>query len=43
MQRVTRYNWVGFYFAHPADPGILLVGCSRYWLLGDHAVIQGSL
>ena len=25
-ERMTRYNWVGFYLVDPADPGILLVG-----------------
>jgi L-methionine (R)-S-oxide reductase len=25
-EKMTRYNWVGFYLADPADPGILLVG-----------------
>jgi putative methionine-R-sulfoxide reductase with GAF domain len=35
-EKMTRYNWVGFYLVDPADPGILLVGpfvgsftCSR--------------
>ena len=25
-EKMTRYNWVGFYLVDPADPGILLVG-----------------
>ena len=25
-EKMTRYNWVGFYLLDPADPGILLVG-----------------
>jgi L-methionine (R)-S-oxide reductase len=25
-EKMTRYNWVGFYLADPADPGFLLVG-----------------
>jgi L-methionine (R)-S-oxide reductase len=25
-EKITRYNWVGFYLVDPADPGILLVG-----------------
>jgi L-methionine (R)-S-oxide reductase len=25
-EKMTRYNWVGFYFVDPADPGVLLVG-----------------
>jgi L-methionine (R)-S-oxide reductase len=25
-ERMTRYNWVGFYLVDPADPGILEVG-----------------
>ena len=25
-ERMTRYNWVGFYLVDPADPGVLLVG-----------------
>ena len=25
-EKMTRYNWVGFYLIDPADPGILLVG-----------------
>ena len=25
-ERMSRYNWVGFYEVDPADPGILLVG-----------------
>jgi GAF domain-containing protein len=25
-EKMTAYNWVGFYLADPADPGILLVG-----------------
>ncbi len=25
-EKVTRYNWVGFYLVDPADPGVLLVG-----------------
>jgi L-methionine (R)-S-oxide reductase len=25
-EMMTRYNWVGFYFVDPADPGVLLVG-----------------
>jgi GAF domain-containing protein len=25
-ETLTRYNWVGFYLAEPADPGCLLVG-----------------
>src|SRR5580698_6271433 len=25
-EKLTRYNWVGFYLLDPADPGILLVG-----------------
>jgi putative methionine-R-sulfoxide reductase with GAF domain len=25
-ERMTRYNWVGFYLVDPADPGILVVG-----------------
>jgi L-methionine (R)-S-oxide reductase len=24
--KMTRYNWVGFYLLDPADPGVLLVG-----------------
>ena len=28
-ERMTRYNWVGFYLVDPADPGILLVGPFR--------------
>jgi L-methionine (R)-S-oxide reductase len=25
-EKMTRYNWVGFYLVDPADPGILIVG-----------------
>jgi len=25
-EKITRYNWVGFYLVNPADPGVLLVG-----------------
>lgn len=25
-EKMTRYNWVGFYLLDPADPGLLLVG-----------------
>ncbi len=25
-EKMTRYNWVGFYLVDPADPGILVVG-----------------
>ena len=25
-QKMTRYNWVGFYLIDPADPNILVVG-----------------
>jgi L-methionine (R)-S-oxide reductase len=25
-EKMTRYNWVGFYLVDPADPGVLLVG-----------------
>ena len=25
-EKMTRYNWVGFYLVDPGDPGILLVG-----------------
>jgi GAF domain-containing protein len=25
-EKMTRYNWVGFYLVDPADPGILLIG-----------------
>jgi GAF domain-containing protein len=25
-QKMTRYNWVGFYLVDPTDPGVLLVG-----------------
>ena len=25
-EKMTKYNWVGFYLVDPADPGILLVG-----------------
>jgi L-methionine (R)-S-oxide reductase len=25
-EKMTRYNWVGFYLVDPADPGFLLVG-----------------
>lgn len=25
-EKMTRYNWVGFYLIDPADPGVLLVG-----------------
>jgi GAF domain-containing protein len=25
-ERMTRYNWVGFYLVDPADPGYLIVG-----------------
>jgi L-methionine (R)-S-oxide reductase len=25
-ERMTAYNWVGFYLADPTDPGVLLVG-----------------
>jgi L-methionine (R)-S-oxide reductase len=25
-EKMTRYNWVGFYLGDPADPGVLLVG-----------------
>ena len=25
-EKLTRYNWVGFYLVDPADPGFLLVG-----------------
>src|ERR1700690_586700 len=25
-EKMTRYNWVGFYLVDPTDPGILLVG-----------------
>jgi len=25
-EKLTRYNWVGFYLVDPADPGILLIG-----------------
>jgi L-methionine (R)-S-oxide reductase len=25
-EKMTRYNWVGFYLIDPADPGILMVG-----------------
>jgi L-methionine (R)-S-oxide reductase len=25
-EKMTRYNWIGFYLVDPADPGILLVG-----------------
>jgi L-methionine (R)-S-oxide reductase len=25
-EKMTRYNWVGFYFEDPSDPGVLLVG-----------------
>ena len=25
-EKITRYNWVGFYLVDPADPGILVVG-----------------
>jgi L-methionine (R)-S-oxide reductase len=25
-EKISRYNWVGFYLVDPADPGILLVG-----------------
>ena len=25
-EKMTRYNWAGFYLVDPADPGILLVG-----------------
>jgi L-methionine (R)-S-oxide reductase len=25
-EKLTRYNWVGFYLLDPADPGVLLVG-----------------
>jgi len=25
-EKMTRYNWVGFYLVDPSDPGILLVG-----------------
>lgn len=25
-EKMTRYNWVGFYMVDPADPGILVVG-----------------
>lgn len=25
-EKMTRYNWVGFYLLDPADPGVLLVG-----------------
>lgn len=25
-EKKTQYNWVGFYLADPADPGVLLVG-----------------
>jgi putative methionine-R-sulfoxide reductase with GAF domain len=25
-EKMTRYNWVGFYLVDPADPGILMVG-----------------
>jgi L-methionine (R)-S-oxide reductase len=25
-EKITHYNWVGFYLADPADPGYLLVG-----------------
>jgi L-methionine (R)-S-oxide reductase len=25
-EKMTRYNWVGFYLLDPADPGILLIG-----------------
>lgn len=25
-EKMTAYNWVGFYLADPADPGVLLVG-----------------
>jgi L-methionine (R)-S-oxide reductase len=25
-EKMARYNWVGFYLADPADPGVLLVG-----------------
>jgi GAF domain-containing protein len=25
-EKMTRYNWVGFYLVDPGDPGVLLVG-----------------
>jgi L-methionine (R)-S-oxide reductase len=25
-EKLTKYNWVGFYLVDPADPGVLLVG-----------------
>ena len=25
-EKMTRYNWTGFYFVDPADPGYLIVG-----------------
>lgn len=25
-EKLTRYNWVGFYLVDPADPGVLVVG-----------------
>src|SRR3984885_1331910 len=25
-EKMTRYNWVGFYLVDPADPGVLLIG-----------------
>ena len=25
-EKMTRYNWVGFYLVDPADPGILVIG-----------------
>ena len=25
-EKMTRYNWVGFYLIDPVDPGILLIG-----------------
>ena len=26
LEKMARYNWVGFYLVDPADPGVLLVG-----------------
>ena len=28
-EKMTRYNWVGFYLVDPADDGVLLVGAFR--------------